>query len=280
MAARESVVDVWMQHPTPEFLGHPIFESIRRWMGIDDVPDEIPLEMTVGAMKVAGVETGLLSAWWGPQGALISNDEVAELVDAHPDRFEGVASVDLSSPVVAVDEIERCVDELGFVGVRILPWLWELPPDHRRYYPVYVACVEHDVPFCLQVGHTGPLKPSEPGRPIPYLERVALDFPELTIVAGHVGHPWTSEMVSLARKYPNIYIDTSAYKAKRFPRELVEFMRADGADRVLFGSNFPMIQPDDCFEGFDDLGLEAGTREKFLRNNARRVFDLSDEQED
>lgn len=274
MADRSPIVDAWMQHPTAEFIAHPIFESLREWMGIDEIPDEVPLELTVGSMDAAGVETGLLSAWHGPNGAMISNDDVAEIVETHPGRFEGVASVDISEPMEAVEEIRRCVDELGFVGVRVLPWLWEKPPDHRQYYPVYVACVENDVPFCLQVGHTGPLMASEPGRPIPYLDRVLLDFPELTVVGGHVGHPWTDEMVSLARKYPNLYIDTSAYKMKRLPAELVEYMRNDGADRVLFGSNFPMIQHSACFEGFEDLDLDGATREAYLHQNARRVFDL------
>lgn len=270
----QPMIDAWMQHPTPEFMRQPMFESLLRWMGIDDIPDEIPLELTIGALDAAGVELGLLSAWVGPQGPIISNDEVAEVVDAHPDRFEGVASVDISRPMAAVREIRRCVEELGFVGVRILPWLWNKPPDHRQFYPVYATCVELDVPFCTQVGHTGPLAESEPGRPIPYLDRVALDFPELTIVGGHVGHPWTGEMIALARKYPNVYIDTSAYKAKRFPSELVEYMKADGADRVLFGSNYPMIMPDDCLEGWDALGVDEETEAAFFAENARRVFGI------
>jgi hypothetical protein len=86
-----------------------------------------------------------------------------------------------------------------------------LPPDNRRYYPLYAECVELGIPFCLQVGHTGPLCPSESGRPIPYLDHVALEFPELKIVAGHIGYPWTAEMIALATKYPNVYIDTAAY---------------------------------------------------------------------
>ncbi len=268
------MIDAWLQHPTAEFVGHPLFESIRRWMGIDEIPDEIPLEATLGAMDAAGVDLALLTAWWGPDGPIISNDEVAEIVDAHPERFAGVAAVDLSRPVAAVRELRRCVDELGFVAVRALPWLWEAPPDDRRYYPIYVACVELDVPFCLQVGHTGPLAPSEPGRPIPYLERVALDFPNLTIVGGHTGHPWCDEMISLARKYPNLYIDTSAYKVGRLPESLVEYLRADGADRVLFGSNYPMIMPHDCLEGLDALGLDEETKRAFLHANAARVFAL------
>jgi predicted TIM-barrel fold metal-dependent hydrolase len=70
-----------------------------------------------------------------------------------------------------------------------VPWLWNLPPNDRRYYPLYAECCELDIPFCTQVGHTGPLQPSEPGRPIPYLEEVALDFPDLKIVCGHIGFP-------------------------------------------------------------------------------------------
>ena len=71
------------------------------------------------------------------------------------------------------------------------------------------------MPFCTQVGHTGPLRPSETGRPIPYIDQVALDFPELVIVGGHIGYPWTEEMVAVARKYEHVYIDTSAYTTRR-----------------------------------------------------------------
>ena len=268
------IVDAWLQHPTPKLVGHPMFESIRRWMGIEEVPDEIPPDLTIGAMDAAGVDTAMLSAWWGPSGPIISNEAVAELVEEHSDRFVGIGSVDLNEPMQAYRQVYRCVEEFGFRGIRVLPWLWERPPDHRSYYPVYVACCELEVPFCLQVGHTGPLKPSEPGRPIPYLERVALDFPSLTIVGGHIGHPWTDEMISLARKYTNVYIDTSAYKPKRFPEELVEYLRHDGAQKVLFGSNFPMIMPADALEGLEELQLDESLRRAFLAENAGRVFGL------
>ena len=105
------------------------------------------------------------------------------------------------------------------------------------------AC-EAGVPFCTQVGHTGPLRPSETGRPIPYIDQVALDFPELVIVCGHVGYPWTEEMVAVARKHENVYIDTSAYTIRRLPEELIRFMKTGtGQRKVLFGTNYPMIAP-------------------------------------
>ena len=117
----------------------------------------------------------------------------------------------------AVRELRRCVTELGFKGLRVIPWLWEVPPTDRRYYPLFAACVELGVPFCTQVGHTGPMRPSETGRPIPYIDQVAIDFPELVIVGGHIGYPWTEEMVAVARKHENVYIDTSAYTREALP---------------------------------------------------------------
>lgn len=270
----DRIVDAWIQHPTQRMLEHPMFDSLRRWMGAEQIPESLPLEITLGALDAAGIDRALISAWVGPSGALVSNDEVAELVRAAPDRLVGVASVDLRRPMEAVRELRRAVEELGFRGLRVLPWLWNLPPNDRRYYPLYVACIELGVPFCLQVGHTGPLMPSEPGRPIPYLDEVALDFPELTIVGGHVGYPWTAEMISLARKYDNVYIDTSAYKATRYPPELVEYLRAGGRRKILFGSNHPMILPGACLEGLEDLGIDEETARLFLHDNAVRVFGL------
>jgi predicted TIM-barrel fold metal-dependent hydrolase len=267
-------IDAWMQHPTLRFLQHDMFASLRRWVGEDLPSEEIPVDVTIAAMDAGGVDFGLISAWHAPEGPLISNDEVARFVADHPDRLAGLAAVDLRDPVRAVRELRRCVKELGFRGLRAIPWLWGLPPNDRRYYPLYAECVELGVPFCTQVGHTGPLRSSEAGRPIPYLDDVALDFPDLTIVGGHIGYPWTEEMVALARKYPNVYIDTSAYTARRYPPELVRYLQRDGRRKVLFGTNYPMIPPQKALEDLDALALDDEARDLFLEGNARRVFDL------
>jgi uncharacterized protein len=271
------IIDVWMQHPTTRFLALDIFASLRRWTK-DVIPEEAPgIEATVAVMDAAGVRFGLLSAWSAPyREPLISNAEVAEWVGAHPDRFGGLACVDLDKPMAAVRELRRCVTELGFKGLRVVPWLWNAPPTDRRYYPLYAECVELGVPFCTQVGHTGPLQPSETGRPIPYIDQVAIDFPELTIVCGHVGYPWTEEMIAVARKHENVVIDTSAYTSKRLPPELVGYLKTrSGQRKVLFGTNYPMILPAHALDGLDDLGLSDETRDMYLAGNARRVFNLA-----
>jgi predicted TIM-barrel fold metal-dependent hydrolase len=140
---------------------------------------------------------------------------------------------------------------------------------------LYAACVELGVPFCTQVGHTGPLRPSETGRPIPYIDQVAIDFPELVIVGGHIGYPWTEEMIAICRKHENVYIDTSAYTTARLPTELVDYMRTrSGRHKVLFGTNYPMIFHAKALAGLDALGLDDETRALYLEDNARRVFGL------
>lgn len=273
------IIDAWAQHPTTRLVNHPMLDSLRRWTRNDtdnatQLEGEVPVSMTVGAMDQAGVSKSLISAWSGPTGDLISNDEVASFVREAPDRLVGIGSVNIARPMEAVREIRRCVKELGFRGIRVLPWLWELPPTHARFYPVYAECCELGVPFCTQVGHTGPLMPSDVGRPIPHIDQIAIDFPELVIVGGHVGYPWTEEMVAVATKHANVHIDTSAYTIKRYPPELIRFMAGHGRKKVLFGSNWPMIAPHKCLQGLDDLPLDEESRELFLSGNAARVFGL------
>lgn len=268
------IIDVWAQHPTQRFLQHEMFASLRRWIGTSLPEGELPVAATIAAMDAAGVDVSFISAWHAPEGELISNDEVAGFVAQAPGRLVGMASVHLARPMVAVRELRRCVRDLGFAALRVVPWLWGWPPDDRRYYPLYAECVELGIPVCTQVGHTGPLRTSETGRPIPYLDNVALDFPELVIVAGHIGHPWTTEMIGVAHKHENVYIDTSAYTVNRFPPELVAYLRGDH-HKVLFGTNYPMITAAKALTGFGELGLSSQAAELFLHGHAERIFRLN-----
>lgn len=269
------IVDVWGQILSAKMAHADWMQSLLRWTRQDaGSVSKIGADETLAAMDESEVDTMLLAAWYGPQGALISNEDVASKIFDHPKRFRGLASADIRKPGEAVREIRRWVDGERFVGVRIVPWLWELPPDDRRYYPVFAACEEIGVPVCTQIGHTGPLLSSEPGRPIPYLERVLLEFPNLKVVGGHLGFPWVDELTTLAVKFPNFYVDTSAYAAHRFPTDFVEFMHGAGRGRVMFGTNWPMVQPKAALQGLDQLGLDETQTTEFLSGTARRVFNL------
>ncbi len=269
------IIDVWMQTGGTGPADHgDIFSTLARWTRASDDTPKNDEHHAITNMDEGGVDIGLLAAWCGPQGFSITNEDVARCVETYPGRFRGLASVNLYRPMEAVRDLRRWVRDHSFVGLRIVPWLWNLPPNDRRYYPLFAECVELGVPFCTQVGHTGPLCPSEPGRPIPYLDEVLLEFPELKVVGGHVGFPWVNEVISLATKYENFHIDTSAYALHRLPPEFVEFMRGRGNKKVMFGTNFGMHTAKRCLEGLPKLKLSPDATEAFLWNNAARVFNL------
>ncbi len=268
---RLDVIDVWAQHPTKSFANEPFLEPLRRWTR--QAFDAVSLEEMAQVMQAAGVRRALLSPWYGPQGPLISNEDVLQATTRYPDLFVGLASADLRNPVEAVRTVRHYVTQHRFKGVRFIQWLWDWPCTHPLYYPVLAACVELNVPVCLQVGLTGPLCSSETGRP-GHIERIALDFPELKIVCGHIGYPWHNEMIAFATKFPNVFIDTSAYKPRRYPAELVAYMQSYGRHKVMFGSNYPMISPEACLKELDVLGLDGETQALFLSKNAQAVFAL------
>jgi hypothetical protein len=266
------IIDVWTQISTARFFREKWLQSLWRWTGAAPLETDMPPAALISAMDAAGVALSLISGWSSPNGDLISNDEVEAQIDFAPGRLKGLIGADLADPMASVRDIRRRAKSGKFVGVRVIPWLWDLPPNDRRYYPIYAACVDAGLPFCTQIGHTGPLKRSDTGRLIPYLEDVMLDFPELVVVGGHVGFPWLDEVATMIRKFPNFHVDTSAYVAHRLPEDFVKLMKSEARGRVMFGSNFPMLTPGRCLEKLDALGLDAATRRAFLSENAKAVF--------
>lgn len=270
----EQIIDAWAQPVLKEGILPEVVRLFQQSGSAHLLGKELAAEQFVGLMDEAGVGRVMLSAWHRPGKWVISNDTVAEMVQQFPQRLVGVAAVNLEKPVEAVHELERAVKELGFKALRVVPWLWNRPPNDKFYFPLYVKCIELGIPFCTQVGHTGPLMPSETGRPVPYLDEVALTFPELRIVAGHIGHPWTDEMIGVAWKHENVFIDTSAYLPRYYPQQIVHYMKTYGQDKVLFGTNFPQLSFSKCVQQVQAMNLPGEIQEKFLSGNARRVFQL------
>jgi len=271
------IIDAWAQPAFADSLQKlPEITRLFKQSGSSHLLETgLTVEQIVESMDRAGVRTLMLSAWHRPGQWIFHNDQIAEMTRRFPDRFAGVAAVNLEKPVEAVRELDRAVNELGFKALRVVPWLWNRPPNDKFYFPLYVRCVELGIPFCTQVGHTGPLMPSETGRPVPYLDEVALTFPELKIVAGHIGFPWTDEMIGVAWKHENVYIDTSAYLPRYYPPQLIHYLKTYGKEKVLFGTNFPQLSLEKCVQQVEDLGLPDEAKENFLYRNAQRVFKLT-----
>ena len=202
---------------------------------------------------------------------------MAQAVQKHPDRFSGLAGLDPTEGMAGVRALERAVKDDGFVGAHFYPHWFELAPDHARWYPFYAKCVELDIPVQLQVGQSlvydlnRPLK--SVGRPIT-LDTVACDFPELKLVGIHVGIPWTDEMIAMSWKHRNLYIGCDAHSPRYWPQSFIHYINSYGQDKVIFGTDYPVLDFERTRREIEALGLKEGVLQKLLRDNARQLYRL------
>ncbi|AZG08719.1 amidohydrolase [Pigmentiphaga sp. H8] len=279
--AIDAVVNIW----TPELLAQrpkrDAFYSGK--MNVDTaVMQGLSHEDMLRRMDAAGIEQAFLIAakvgpWQHRASYHVPYEAVAEAVNRHPDRFHGLAGLDPTEGMRGVRELEKGVREYGFIGAHFYPHWFELAPDHAKWYPFYAKCAELDVPVQLQVGQSMIYDPSHRlrsvGRPI-CLDAVACDFPELKIIGIHVGIPWTEEMIAMAWKHPNVYIGTDAHSPRYWPEAFVKYIDSYGQDKVIFGTDFPILDFKRARDEIEALGLRPGPREKLLRANVLRVYGL------
>jgi predicted TIM-barrel fold metal-dependent hydrolase len=176
-----------------------------------------------------------------------------------------------------VRELEMAVRTYGFVGAHLYPHWFELAPDNARYYPFYAKCCELDVPIQMQVGQSMLYAPDYPcrsvGRPIT-LDAVACDLPELKVVGIHIGIPWTDEMIAMAWKHPNVYIGCDAHSPRYWPASFVQYLNTYGQDKVIFGTDFPVLGFARTIQEIEALGLRPDPLRKLMRDNAARLYRL------
>lgn len=164
----------------------------------------------------------------------------------------------------------------GLAAVHITPSPWGTPPNHKWYYPAFAACVERGLPLLVYVGMPGPLWPMEPNDPL-HLDEVALAFPDLKIIAHHIGDPWVDIAIRLAARHPNFYICTSAWSPKAYPKALVEFLKGSwhgtkGCDKVIFASDFPILDMQRTVRDVRQLDLTDSQHRRFVYENACQMF--------
>ena len=233
-------------------------------------------------MDRAGIERAFLIACkvgqLGLQGSWhLPYETVAAMVEAHPGRFHALAGIDPTEGMAGVRALEHAVRELGFVGAHLYPHWFELAPDHAKYYPFYAKCVELDVPIQMQVGQSLVYDPKRPlrsvGRPIT-LDSVACDFPELKLIGIHVGIPWTDEMIAMAWKHKNVFIGSDAHSPKYWPKSFVHYLNSYGQDKVIFGTDWPVLDFERTRAEIEALELRDGAKRKLLRDNVLRIYGL------
>ncbi|BBG05334.1 MULTISPECIES: amidohydrolase family protein [Pseudonocardia] len=212
------------------------------------------------------------------------NEEIADLAAEHSDVLIPFASIDPHRGAAGVRAARSLITEHGVQGFKFHPTSQGFFPNDRMAYPLYEVLQEHGMVALFHTGHTGAgagqrgggglrLKYSTPMA----VDDVAVDFPDLKIVLAHPSFPWQDEALSVAMHKPNVYIDLSGWSPKYFPPQLVQYANTLLKDKMLFGSDFPMITPERWLEDFAAAGFRDEVRPKILKENAVRLFGLAAE---
>ena len=211
----------------------------------------------------------------------VPNDDVALAALRHPDVLIPFASIDPHRGAAGVAEARRLVTEMGVRGFKFHPTLQGFAADDPMAYPLYEAIEELGVPALFHSGQTGigAGLPGGSGLRLRYsnpmlLDDVAADFPGLTIILAHPSFPWQDEALSVATHKANVVIDLSGWSPKYFPPQLVQYANTVLKDKVLFGSDYPLITPERWMADFETLPIKDEVRPLILKENAIRVLGL------
>jgi predicted TIM-barrel fold metal-dependent hydrolase len=232
----------------------------------DAIFKDIDLPELLDTMDRAGVERCIITT-----DCENPAERVLDFARKRPDRFAISLSMDPRSGMRALRSLEELVRTERVVLARITPFMINLPPDDRVYYPVYAKCIELDLPIAINTGIPGPPMPGKCQDPM-YLDEVCVFFPELKLVMAHGADPWWDVAIRLMIKYRNLYLQTSAYAPRYFPPQLIQFMNTRGRNKILFASDHPVLSFERCIKEAEELDLRDGVLDDFLYANADRLF--------
>jgi len=232
-------------------------------------------------MDAAGISISVLHGedMESTYGRRINNRLIVDLVHRYPTRFRGFIGVDPHKGRKATREIDRVVDE-GLCGAMIAPWEHGLFPDDKKYFPIYERCIRHDIPIWIHTSlNFSHVIPMEYGRPL-ILDRVAVRYGDLKIIAGHAGWPWVTEMVALLWRHENVYADISGVRPKYMGMHntgwepLVHYGNTILQDKILFATAWPLVMFDTAVADVKGLPLKPEVREKWFYGNAARLLKI------
>jgi predicted TIM-barrel fold metal-dependent hydrolase len=219
----------------------------------------------------------------GEKGASrgITNEEIAELAHQHGDVAIPFASINPHRGAEGVRAARKLITEYKVKGFKFHPSVQEFFPDQRLAYPLYEVIAEAKLPALFHTGQTGVgagtrggggirLKYSNPL----HLDDVAADFPDMPIILAHPSFPWQEEALSVATHKPQVYIDLSGWSPKYFPPILIQYANTLLKDKILFGSDYPVISPEKWMEEFAKLPIKPEVRPLIMKENAARLLRL------
>ncbi|HUK03573.1 MAG TPA: amidohydrolase family protein [Burkholderiales bacterium] len=211
----------------------------------------------------------------------ISNEEIAELAHKHSDVAIPFASINPHRGKEGVAAAKRLIKDYKVKGFKFHPSEQDFFPNDRMAYPLYEAIAEAKLPALFHTGQTGvgAGTPGGGGIRLKYsnpmlLDDVAADFPDMPIVLAHPSFPWQDEALSVATHKPQVYIDLSGWSPKYFPAILVQYANTLLKDKILFGSDYPVMTPERWLAEFDKLPIKPEVRPLILKENAAKLLGL------
>jgi predicted TIM-barrel fold metal-dependent hydrolase len=211
----------------------------------------------------------------------LSNEAIAAAAAAHPDVLIPFGSIDPARGTAGIRAARRLVTERGVRGFKFHPSLQAFAPNDPRHYPLYDELQSLGVPALFHTGQTGIGAGLPGGRGIKLrysdpmlLDDVAADFPDLTIIMAHPSVPWQDAAISVATHKANVYIDLSGWSPKYFPPQLVRAANTLLRNKVLFGSDYPLLRPERWVRDFERLDIKPDVRPMIMKGNAVRALGL------
>ncbi|MBN1571759.1 MAG: amidohydrolase [Deltaproteobacteria bacterium] len=229
-------------------------------------------------MDDAGVDKAVIVAadYTTASGVIaVTNEDVSRLAKEHPDRFIPFAGVDPSKGRAAVDELTRAVEELGCVGLKLVPPMQLFNFADPRFNPLWERALELGIIVWTHTAHqlSTPGSDARLGHPM-LIEPVALRYPKLKIVMGHCGFPWHWEAWSVAVRHPNVYIDISAYPNLYDYLPWEAYLRFNAEGKVLFASDNPLKGFKETLDALDAVNISDEFKTKIKGENARALLGI------
>lgn len=271
---RDVIIDGWVNLPRSVAGGSPELQAVTSFFGSGDgMLREHTAESLLGAMDEAGVDGAMLLAGLpfrvdGMALPFCSLEDGLAALDTGGGRLRLMANVPGVRDLVATNRLlrELAADD-RVLAVCVSGASLGIELTDRRLYAIYATMAEVGLALVCNVGIFGPPRPSKYQHPL-LLEEICADFPELTVVAAHMGHPWEDLLVRLMMKFPSLYLMTSAYLPKYIEPSVLEFMSSRrGAGRVLFASDYPLLDPARCLAEARKLGLADDVLAGYLGGN-------------
>jgi predicted TIM-barrel fold metal-dependent hydrolase len=278
------LIDFRIKPPVRDTADDPPVElgpTLARYQEVYGISERLntPFDELVAEMERFGIRGVMQAEFEEPGQTRWWNERVADLVGRRPDLFiGGMAGIDPREED-ALEILEWAHDDLGLRGMVIQPGFVGVFPTDERCLPLFAFCEQRGVPATVHTGiNFTPNCSIDYGRPV-WVDRIACDFPDLVLVCNHGGWPWVTEALAVAWKHKNVYLEFGAIAPKYLadPRggwqPLTHWMRTNVRDKVLLGTDWPMLRYDRLVEELPLLELSSGAEEAYVRGNAQRILE-------